>query len=296
MSELQHLVILVNDSPRAQAVAALGARLACDHQAVSTVLYAAAPLPVTAYLTPEAASLGARLMLEAEQARRDQAAQRVAEASRATGVALAMQTCTDDPLSEVLAQARTADLLVLGQRAFDGSDGTASNFAARVLVGAGCPVLFVPQVNAERGAVGDAPRCGTRVLVAWSDSRESARALRDALPLLRRASSVELLRFSSDAALGAESLAPVAAHLRRHGVQAVCTVRTMRPDSISERMTATWTPDAPIAEALLSHAADVDADLIVMGGYGHPRAWELMLGGVTRTLLQSMTVPVLMSH
>src|SRR5690606_17917221 len=92
------------------------------------------------------------------------------------------------------------------------------------------------------------------------------------------------------------SLDAVAAHLQRHGVQAACTVRRMRPDSVAERMTPSWTPDAPVAQALLSHAADIDADLIVMGGYGHPRLWELVLGGVTRTLLQSMTVPVLMSH
>jgi nucleotide-binding universal stress UspA family protein len=88
----------------------------------------------------------------------------------------------------------------------------------------------------------------------------------------------------------------VAEHLRRHGVQAACTVRRTRSDSVAERMTPSWTPDAPVAQAVLSHASDIDADLIVMGGYGHPRLWELVLGGVTRTLLQSMTVPVLMSH
>jgi nucleotide-binding universal stress UspA family protein len=57
-----------------------------------------------------------------------------------------------------------------------------------------------------------------------------------------------------------------------------------------------WTPDTTVAETLLSHAADMDADLLVSGGYGHSRAWELALGGVTRTLLKTMTVPVLMSH
>jgi nucleotide-binding universal stress UspA family protein len=93
-----------------------------------------------------------------------------------------------------------------------------------------------------------------------------------------------------------EPLDAVAAHLQRHGVTANCTVRLTREPSLGERMRRPWTPDAPVAEALLSHAADSDADLIVMGGYGHPRAWELVLGGVTRTLLKSMTVPVLMSH
>ncbi len=59
---------------------------------------------------------------------------------------------------------------------------------------------------------------------------------------------------------------------------------------------SSWTPDVSVAEALLSHAADFGADLVVSGGYGHSRAWELALGGVTRTLLKSMTVPVLLSH
>ena len=88
----------------------------------------------------------------------------------------------------------------------------------------------------------------------------------------------------------------IAQELGRHGVRAECTVHRSREPTVAERLLPRWTPDAPVAEALLSHAADTGADLIVMGGYGHPRAWELVLGGVTRTLLQSMTVPVLMSH
>jgi hypothetical protein len=168
-------------------------------------------------------------------------------------------------------------------------------------------VLFVPYIVRTEAEVagGDTaiaapePRCGRRVLLAWSGKRESARALRDALPLLQRAEQVEVVMHAA-AAPGEEAeadpLAPVLAHLARHGVSARGRVVHAGEPSILERMQRPWTPDAPVAESLLSHAADSGADLIVMGGYGHSRAWELVLGGVTRTVLQTMTVPVLMSH
>jgi nucleotide-binding universal stress UspA family protein len=139
------------------------------------------------------------------------------------------------------------------------------------------------------------------VLLAWSGKRESARALRDALPLLQQAEQVEVVMHATAAPAEAgeaeaDPLAPVLAHLARHGVSATSRLFHASEPTMLERMQRPWTPDAPIAESLLSHAADSDADLIVMGGYGHSRAWELVLGGVTRTLLQTMTVPVLMSH
>lgn len=137
-------------------------------------------------------------------------------------------------------------------------------------------------------------------MVAWSDTRESARAVRDALPLLARAAYVELVSFSNGdqahVALQQASIKRVAAYLGQHGVHAVTTVLTQGEPSLGERMRRGWAPDVAVAEALLSHAADVNADFIVMGGYGHSRLWELVLGGVTRTMLEAMTVPVLMSH
>ncbi len=296
MTELRNVLVLVNDSPRSRAVAALGARLAAEHRAEVDVLYAAIAATIGAYVTPEAASLGLQMQAEADAVRREQVAARVAEAAQAAGMPLAVRFPVGEPLPTVLQQSRCADLIVLGQRDPAAGDGTPPGFAGQLLTGAGCPLLFVPYVNADGAPSDEPPRCGTRVLVAWSDTRESARALRDALPLLRRAQKVELVRFAGEGDETDRTMDAVAAHLRRHGVQADCTVRRMRPDSVAERMMPNWTPDAPVAQALLSHASDMDADLIVMGGYGHPRLWELVLGGVTRTLLQSMTVPVLMSH
>ncbi len=167
--------------------------------------------------------------------------------------------------------------------------GPTLGFASKLLVTAGCPLLFVP-------AAGSVDADVKRVLVAWSGTRESARALRDALPLLKRAAAVELLRFGNAEAGLDEPLEPVVSYLKFHGVSATCSVLPVRAISFSERMLNPTVVDASVAELLLSHAADSDADMVVMGGYGHTRAFELVLGGVSRTMLHSMTLPVLMSH
>jgi nucleotide-binding universal stress UspA family protein len=292
MNSIQHILVHVGESPRAAVTTRLAASVAGQHGATLSALYAVEPMPTGAYMTPEAATIAAGLNLEAEDAKRQRAQALVATAAASTGMDIPFERLGGDPLEQLLRRARTADLLVLGQRDPQNPDGTSAGFAGRVLMGAGCPVLFMPYADDAGGE----PTCGTRVLVAWADTRESARALRDALPLLRHAELVELVRFARAGDSGPEPLEEVAAHLARHGVAAGCTVRHSRQASIGERMLSPWTPDAPVAEALLSQAADMGADLIVMGGYGHSRAWELALGGVTRTVLQSMTVPVLMSH
>jgi nucleotide-binding universal stress UspA family protein len=289
MSELRHVLVHVNDSPRAGAVVRFAAALVAVHDAALTALHAVEPMPTGAYLTPEASTIAARLSEEAVQARREQAQACVAQAAQASGVSIPLEGLHGDPLSALLSRAHAADLLVLGQRDPATPDGLPPGFVGRLLVGAGCPLLFVPFANEVTG-------CGERVLVAWSGKRESARALRDALPILRRAKAVELMHF----ARADEPVEPMQAaldYLQRHGIAASATVRHSREPSIGERMLrSAWTPDTSVAETLLSHAADSGADLIVSGGYGHSRAWELALGGVTRTLLKSMTVPVLMSH
>jgi nucleotide-binding universal stress UspA family protein len=285
MSDWKHLLVHVNDSPRSGDVVRFAAALAAVHGAALSALHAVEPMPTGAYLTPEASTIAAKLSEEAADARREQARALAA----AAGSGIAFESSDGDPLQAVLRRARAADLLVLGQRNPDVPDGVGPGFIPRLLVGAGCPLLFVPFAS-------DNAQCGRRVLVAWDARRESARALRDALPILLRAEAVELIHFAkgepADVGLGA-----AVEYLGRHGIAATTTLRQTREPSIGERMLlSAWTPDASVAEALLSQAADSAADLIVTGGYGHSRAWELALGGVTRTLLKTMTVPVLMSH
>lgn len=129
-------------------------------------------------------------------------------------------------------------------------------------------------------------RTGNRILVAWNARREATRAVNDALPLLSRAESVTVLVVNPEkwtiAPHGEEPGADIALHLARHGVTVQIEV------ILSE--------GASVAEVLRAKAREIGADLIVMGAYGHTRARELILGGVTRDILQEMTVPVFMSH
>jgi nucleotide-binding universal stress UspA family protein len=182
-------------------------------------------------------------------------------------------------VSETLVcKARHADLVILGQVDPAHPPPAGRQLVEDVLMTSGRPILVIPYI-------GRFDTFGTNILVGWNNSREAARAMNDAIPLLAKAASVTILeanpigrKLASDDATSAD----ITRHLARHGINAK-TARTSM-----DRMSA--------SDALLSYAADVSADLLVVGGYGHSRLRELILGGVTRELLQHMTLPVLMAH
>ncbi len=296
MGEIRRIVALISDSERSTVVLALAARLARTHGAGLHAVHAVEPIGSGAYMTPEAAGLAVQWAAEEEAKRRAAAAARVAEASRQTGLPITLVHTEHDPVGEALREACTSDLIVIAQRDPRHADGTAPALAERVLVGSGCPLLFVPYVDTLPAQADGAPPVGGHVLVAWTPKRESTRALRDALPLMRGSRQVELMRFLRHDEADDGMTDAAVAWLGRHGIAARTRVEHLAAPSFQERMLHSNAVDVPIAGALLSYAADAGADLIVMGGYGHPRAWELAMGGVTRTILHSMTVPVLMSH
>ena len=123
-----------------------------------------------------------------------------------------------EPVADVLRHAGTADLVVLSQRDPHEADGAPRHIIERLIVGSGTPLLFVPHADTLPLQADGAPRCGLRVLVAWSPSRESARALRDAMPLLAGAERVELIRFAPAGETPPEPLDAVAAYLQLHGI------------------------------------------------------------------------------
>jgi nucleotide-binding universal stress UspA family protein len=174
--------------------------------------------------------------------------------------------------------ARYADLTVLGQADPGASSFVPLDLPETMALSTGRPILVVPHIGAPAEAA-------KTVMLCWNASRESARAASDALPLLRAAEKVIVLCVdprSSTHGHGAEPGADVATWLSRHGVKV-----TVQRDVAA---------DADVGSVILSRAADHDVDLIVMGLYGHSRLREMMLGGASRTLLASMTVPVLVSH
>jgi nucleotide-binding universal stress UspA family protein len=177
-----------------------------------------------------------------------------------------------DQLSRI---ARRFDLAVIGQPDRDASVRE-EVLGESVLFESGRPVIFVPFIQ-KAGLKLD------RVLVCWDGGRAATRAIADSLPFLQKAKQVEIVIVGnkppkSDEVPGAD----LGQHLARHGLKIDV-----------KRITS---PDIDVASTILSYAADSSADMIVMGGYGHSRLREFVLGGVTRELFQSMTVPVLMSH
>jgi nucleotide-binding universal stress UspA family protein len=181
-----------------------------------------------------------------------------------------------DAVESVPVHGRYADLVLIGQPSETDGSGVEPDFAEKLLLNAGRPVLMIPYA-------GDFPAVGRRVLVAWNASREATRALTDAIPLLREAQQVDVIAFNpKDAPHGEVPGADIGLYLARHGIKVNVSQQTA--------------DDVDVGNQLLSRAADLDVDLVVMGGYGRPRMQELIMGGATRTVLKSMTVPVLMSH
>lgn len=182
-------------------------------------------------------------------------------------------------MAEVVAlHARHADLAILGQDDPEDPRPGGSGLIGDVVLASGRPVLAVPYIGAS-------PNLGERILVAWDGGREAARAINDALPFLVAAKSISVVVINASSRRerhGSIAGADISLHLARHGVKVQA-----EPIEIT---------GISVGEALLSRLVDEAADLLVMGAYGHSRFRQTVLGGVTRTILESMTVPVFMSH
>jgi nucleotide-binding universal stress UspA family protein len=174
--------------------------------------------------------------------------------------------------------ARYADLVILGQIDPDDPIAGPRYLPEQVIIGSGRPALVIPYIGA-------AATLGERVVIAWDASREAARAVNDALPLLERAKAVSVVTINprqDPFGHGEEPGADIGLHLARHDIK-------IEVERIVSR-------DIDVANTILSQIANEGADLLIMGAYGHSRMREYVLGGVTRTILAEMTVPVLMSH
>lgn len=201
-------------------------------------------------------------------------------AARRAGVAsVEVWPVRGDALTALATSARYADLVVIGQADPDTADSIEeATFPDYAVLACGRPVLLVPYA-------GSFPVIGAHVAVAWTPTRESTRAVTDALPLLKRANKVTVIVADAKPERnghGADPGTDIALFLARHGVKVT--------------VSAEHSAGIDIGSMLLSRIGDIGADLLVMGGYGHSRLREVVLGGVTRRVLQEMIVPVLMSH
>lgn len=260
MDSLRSILVHLDGGARCAHRLALAQRLAAAHGAALRALCSVSPVP------QELAAL-----------HRQHARRCFEHAAAAGGPGLQWEPPTDEPpVPAFVRQALHADLLVLGQH--DPQDPHTStvprDFVERVMLGSGTPSLVLPWRG--RGVEHMAS-----VLVAWRPGRESARSLAAALPLLKQATQIHLLTWSDDDAAAHEDQQAVVRHLSQHGIDSVEAHRGPLP--------------ADSGIALLSAAASLHVDLVVMGCYGHSPLHELVLGGATRTVLRDSRLPVLMA-
>jgi nucleotide-binding universal stress UspA family protein len=184
-----------------------------------------------------------------------------------------------DRLPAILARiARNTDLVIVGEPNPEESGTDEAVLVETAFMDTGRPALVVPAA----GARALPPR---RVLIAWNGSREASRAVHDALPLLRRAEDVIVLIVDAGklgVRFGPQPGTGILAHLGRH--------------EIAARVKAVESGGAATGRLILAQAGEEGADLVVMGGYSHSRLRQMMLGGVTRHLLDRMSLPILLAH
>jgi nucleotide-binding universal stress UspA family protein len=283
---MKDILVYLDASPRSAAVLAAAATLAGQYSAHLTALFVI-ELPTPALFYGDGAGYAdARFLDQMITEFRDRAtkdAQRVEQTFRdrvrLDGLKGEWRLVEGFTGQTVALHARYADLTILGQRNPDDTSLAAEgNVVATTLLSSGRPVIALPYV-------GDFPVIGRKVLIAWKSTREAARAINDAVPLLQQADAVTVLAINPQGGIKGDGEVPaadVALHLARHGVKASAA--------------HTVAKEVAEGEALLNYASDLQSDLIVAGGYGHSRMREFVFGGVTRTLLTAMTAPVFLSH
>lgn len=201
------------------------------------------------------------------------------QAARERAVAASWRQGEGEPAECVVRHARCSDVLIISQQNPEDVHAAVGNdFVEQVLMSAGRPVIVLPSAGKFNGA-------GARVLYCWNRGREAARAIADAAPLLRNANALAILTTDGEGESGNTEVPfeDLAAYCACHGFPQL--------EHVSRS-----TRDIDVGNAILSAAADFDADLIVMGAYGHSRMRQWVMGGATRSLLAAMTVPVLFSH
>ncbi len=201
------------------------------------------------------------------------------ERTRNAGVAAEWRQVEGALPDLVMLHARFADLVIAGQRNPERLDpGTAPELPEQLVLDVGRPVIIVPHT-------GTFPTVGEKVMILWKTSRGAARAVNDALPFLAKAKEVCVVAINPEAGIsgqGDNPAADVVTHLSRHGITATARVAN------AERGT--------MGKTMRDIAADFGADMIVMGAFGRARWREMILGGMTRNMLATMPLPILMSR
>jgi nucleotide-binding universal stress UspA family protein len=277
MSPIKSVLLHVDNSPHMAARLQAANELARLHDACVTALFAVTPLFVRNPHSFEEVAAASAQMPDLEAVREERARNLFLLTRGKSMPNVSWAEVTREPVLEAFAhQALHVDLLVLGQHeAGRPTHDVPAHFPEAMLMASGKPAWIIPHT----GAASATPRT---VLVAWKPSKEAARAVSAALPFLQRSQHVHVASWARGSDGGSTGGLDIEQYLQAHGVQPTMHRHAKEPSDLGE--------------GLLSLATNVGAELVVMGCYGHGRTRELVLGGVTRTVLKSMKVPVLMAH
>ncbi|HSO42060.1 MAG TPA: universal stress protein [Rhodospirillales bacterium] len=276
---LKDLLVHIDQGPHADVRLEAAITLASGHDAHLIGVHAISHPRIPNYIRMQIGEdvLKAQAAFAAEAAARAEAA--FHERAARAGVRAEWRAVDGEPLPALNLHGRYVDLVIVGQRDPSGEDASDDpTIPDQLILSLGRPVLVVPYS-------GSFTTIGKTVLVAWDASRLATRAVNDALPFLVAAKKVCVLAVNPDGGDDGHGQIPsadICLHLARHGVNAE-----------AEHL---YADDIDVGDVLLDRAADIGADLLVSGAYGHARWREQVLGGVTRHLLRHMTVPVLMAH
>jgi nucleotide-binding universal stress UspA family protein len=270
-------LVHMDASPRAAARLTLAQHLASRHGADLQAIYGVTPsMMASAWMAGDGIGAAASALAEVDRDLRDRS-RAVFDKVAASGGSLAWLDGGSAPYWSLMRHALYADLVVLGQP--DPHDALTGplppDLVPSAIIDGGKPTWVVPYA----GSFGSLAR---RALIAWKPAREAARAVAAALPWLRETSEVHIATRPEAEDGDFDHAAALAHWLQRHGVAATIRSHSLGPGDVGE--------------ALLSLAADHGAEILVMGCYGHSRAREWVLGGATRSVIRSMTLPVLMAH
>lgn len=273
------MIVQLDESPQASARAQVASALAARHKAHLTGVFLASDFLRT-YFAAEAFATLPPIQIETLLREHAAAVERAAEAARASfeaatgedGVASEWRIVNGDWDTELVSCARRTDLTVLPSQT-SARLGRHRIAAAQVALACGGPVLITRDEAFP-------PNAGRRVLVAWKNTREAARALHDAWPIIELADEVHVLMVSPNGDEGADSL--LQRQFERRGCRANLIV-DRRADSV-----ASW--------VVREHVEALRADILVMGLYGRPRLEELILGGVSREILSDPPTTLFVAH
>ena len=259
---------------------ALALGLAKRHKAELVGVYASSAPPQYYYGESVMMSRTLNIMKNLQAQNRGAVQNAFLEAAAAADVPAVVRAGESSPSATVALHGRASDLIIVSQQNRDDVEAAHENeFVEQTLLTAGRPVMVLP-------SSGDFPVVGDRVLLCWDGSREAARALADAAPLLQGASHVVVLTMDEGAATRNVESIPfedLATYCVAHGIPA--------PDHVRRDIKGVG-----VGSTILNAAADFSADLIVMGAYGHSKFREWAMGGATASILKSMTVPIMFSH